>query len=78
MTIQAEHETAFKNLAQRGQLFPGAENHIIDAESGIVSRATVWLHGDIWFVDHFDRSHPRYVQEYEHAAKRPKTFWKTR
>lgn len=74
MTIQQEHEAAFRRLT----LQPGAENHIIDSASGTVSRATVWLHGEIWFFDHFDRAHPSYIEEYEHAAKRCSTFWRPR
>lgn len=70
--IFAEHESAFRRLP----LKPGAENHIIDAESGVVSRATVWLHGDIWFFDHYDRDHPNYIREYEHAARRSETYWR--
>lgn len=75
---ELDHEFAFHAIASRRELSPGADNYIIDANIGLVSRATVWLHGDVWFIDHFQSDHPRYYQEYDLAIRRPNTFWKPR
>jgi len=72
-----EHETAFKNLASRRQLC-GGRHCMIDADTGLVSAATVWLHGDVWFFDHYDRDHPHYWREYMFAARQRGTLWRPR
>lgn len=77
MDLKQKHEAAFHEMAGKRKLFPGAENFIIDAASGLVSRATVWLHGAVWFVDHFDRNSPVYRREYDWAVRQPQTHWVT-
>jgi len=77
MGTAAEHESAFQAMAARREL-SGGDHYMVDAESGLVTRATVWVHGDVWFFSHYEKSHPRYRQEYEYAACRPSTFWQPR
>lgn len=75
--LQHEHERALRAMAARREL-PAGENYLIDADTGLVTKATVWLHGDVWFFDHCDRDHPRYGGEYLYAVKRPGTLFRPR
>lgn len=77
MTLQLEHERVLHAMAAKRSL-PVGQSYMIDAETGLVSSAMVWLHGDVWYVDHFDRAHPDYRREYGYAVHRPSTLWRPR
>lgn len=74
--IKADHERAFHAMAARHEL-PGGAAFMIDPESGLLSAATIWVHGDVWFIDHYTPDHPHYRREYRYALHRPGTFFRS-
>lgn len=75
--MRQEHERAFHAMAGRREL-PAGENYMVDAETALVTRATVWLHGAVWFFDHYDQEHPEHRRVYMYAARQPATLWRPR
>lgn len=67
MSARQRHETAFLAMAARKELSPG-QTYMVDPISGLVTCATVWLHGDVWFFDHYDRDHKDYEFQYLSAT----------
>lgn len=73
MGIEHEHEAALNRMGERRELVPGSNNYLIDPNTGLVSRATVWTHGGVWFVDHFKPGGPVYNREHERAVMNKRT-----
>jgi hypothetical protein len=76
MTAES-HEQAFRNLEAQNALYMG-DNYIVDHDTGLVSNAVVWATGGIWFIDHWDKSHPCWEREYTTAIKRRETLHRAR